>query len=512
MNLPDYLNQAMTDVKDQLSNQWWRLNNLYYIVDKKGNKVKFKPNWAQKYLFNNMWFLCIILKARQLGMTTFIQLFMLDCCLFNDNISAGVIAHNREDAEDFFDKKIKYAYDNLPEQLRLAIAATTDSSKQLSFSNGSSIRVGTSLRSGTLQYLHVSEFGKICAKYPDKAEEIISGSLNTVEAGQFIFIESTAEGAWGRFYDMCQVAMALTGNLTKLDFKFYFFSWWKHPAYKLEEDVEIPLEDDLYFTELENKHSVELSQAQKAWYTKKKAVQKGKMKQEFPSTPDEAFEQISEYAVYGKEIGKAIEEERITSLPINQSKPVDLFLDIGKSKKSDTTVIWFMQSNGPWFDFVDYYQDSLKTVAEYVRKVQEKGYIVGTWYVPHDAESQKDYEIKSFKDRLVEAGVTESSIVTVPRVADLRVGIDQTRAVFSACRFDKKRCADGIKALKAYSYEFDERKAVMGQPIHNWASHPADSFRQFAQGYRHGRSSAPEISERRQKALRKNSTKRNWIV
>ncbi|MDA9090794.1 terminase, partial [Porticoccaceae bacterium] len=92
----------MTELR--LDDQWWRLNNLYYITDKQGRKVKFKPNWAQKQLFNKMWYLNIILKARQLGMTTFIQLFMLDVCLFNDNQTAGVIAHNREDAEDFFDK------------------------------------------------------------------------------------------------------------------------------------------------------------------------------------------------------------------------------------------------------------------------------------------------------------------------------------------------------------------------------------------------------------------------
>ena len=108
--------RQMTELR--LDDQWWRLNNLYYIKDKRGRKVLFKPNWAQKQLYNRMWFLNIILKARQLGMTTFIQIFMLDVCLFNDNQAAGVIAHNREDAEDFFDKKIKFAYDNLPATLK----------------------------------------------------------------------------------------------------------------------------------------------------------------------------------------------------------------------------------------------------------------------------------------------------------------------------------------------------------------------------------------------------------
>ena len=68
---------------DLFSDWRWRLNNLYYIVDKEGNRVQFKMNWAQEQLFDGMHYLNVILKARQLGFTTFIQLFMLDACVFN---------------------------------------------------------------------------------------------------------------------------------------------------------------------------------------------------------------------------------------------------------------------------------------------------------------------------------------------------------------------------------------------------------------------------------------------
>ena len=81
-----------------------------------------------------------------------------------------------------------------------------DSADTLTFGNNCSVRVSTSMRSGTLQYLHVSEFGKICAQEPEKAREIVTGALNTVEAGQFIVIESTAEGQEGPFYEMTQRA------------------------------------------------------------------------------------------------------------------------------------------------------------------------------------------------------------------------------------------------------------------------------------------------------------------
>ena len=121
-----------------------------------------------------------ILKARQLGFTTFIQLFMLDAAVFNKNVRAGTIAHNLLDAQTIFRDKVKFPYDQLPETVRASVPTITDSATELVLANNSSIRVGTSLRSGTLQYLHVSEYGKLCAKYPEKAREVRTGALNTV--------------------------------------------------------------------------------------------------------------------------------------------------------------------------------------------------------------------------------------------------------------------------------------------------------------------------------------------
>lgn len=53
----------------------WRINNLYYIIDKQGKKVKFKLNWAQEELYQNMWYCNVILKARQLGISTLVCLY-----------------------------------------------------------------------------------------------------------------------------------------------------------------------------------------------------------------------------------------------------------------------------------------------------------------------------------------------------------------------------------------------------------------------------------------------------
>lgn len=499
-------------IRERLGDQWWRLNNLYYIVDKSGRKVKFKPNWAQKLFYNNMWFLCLILKARQLGFTTFIQIFILDVCLFNDNISAGVIAHNREDAQNFFKKKIKFAFDNLPEWLKAELQATSDSAQEMAFANGSSIRVGTSLRSGTYQYLHISEFGKICAKYPDKAEEIVSGAINTVEAGQFIFIESTAEGAYGRFYQMCMEAMDRPVEaLTKLDYRFFFFPWWQHPDYSLEGDTPLADDDRVYFNQLESE-GISLTPEQKLWYSKKRSTQRSKMKQEYPSTPKEAFMRISEHSVYGPEMGKIREEGRILNLPYDQSKPTHLFFDLGRSK-TDATSIWFMQDNNPWFDFIDFEQDFKKPVSHYAKMIQEKPYVIGTIYLPHDGDHD-DFELESYEDKLRNYGF--KNIVIVPRIIHYNDGIRAMRDMLPKCRFDEKRCEHGIIALEGYSYEYDEKDATFKQPRHDWASHPESAIRQCATGYRGANTGWGQLSSknsgRRGKKAVSFGGKSDWIV
>jgi hypothetical protein len=125
----------------------WRLQNLYFITDKRGRKVKFEANESQLAFLEQTTALNIILKARQLGFTTLCCLIYLDACIFNPNTRAGVIAHRLDDAKVIFRDKIKFPYDALPEELKERVHTTQDSADTLTFSNNSSIRVSTSMRS-----------------------------------------------------------------------------------------------------------------------------------------------------------------------------------------------------------------------------------------------------------------------------------------------------------------------------------------------------------------------------
>jgi hypothetical protein len=229
--MPEYI-----PTQEELNSKLWRLTHLYYINDKSGNQILFNLNWAQKELYEKEWHQMLVLKARQLGVTTYFSINFLDDCFWYANTNSGIIAHRKEDAEDIFKKKVKFAYDRMPKWTRTFNSATNDRSGELAFQNGSSYRVSTGFRSGTYQRLLVSEFGKICAKSPDVAKEIVTGSLNTVSSDQIVAIESTAEGREGYFYDYCKQAeenQKSGKKLSAMDFRFFFFPWYDQPEYRL---------------------------------------------------------------------------------------------------------------------------------------------------------------------------------------------------------------------------------------------------------------------------------------
>src|SRR6185437_3661443 len=93
----------------------WRLHNLYWITDKSGKVVRFAPNAEQTTFLENLHYRNVILKARQLGFSTLIQLIELDAAVFTSNVRAGVIADTMDNVTTIFRDKIRFAYDRLPD-------------------------------------------------------------------------------------------------------------------------------------------------------------------------------------------------------------------------------------------------------------------------------------------------------------------------------------------------------------------------------------------------------------
>lgn len=466
---------ALKQAIDQFSDQRWRLSNLYWITDKEGRRQKFEPNWAQLGLLDDLHFLNLILKARQLGFTTFIELYMLDACVFFPDTRAGVIAHTKDDAEAIFRDKIKFAYDNLPGQIKGANPIRRDNTTTLELSNNSLIRVGTSLRSGTLQYLHISEFGKICARFPDKAREIVTGALNTIEQGQMAFIESTAEGQEGRFYDLCAEAQSkarIGAKLTALDWKFHFYPWWREPNYTVEpEGVMISPSMDKYFRLLEAQ-GIKLTAGQRAWYVKKAEIQREDMKREYPSTAKEAFEASVEGAYYGEQIARAETDGRVGRVPWEPRVDVETWWDLGMD---DDMSIWFVQRVAQEVRVIDYYANSGEGLLHYAKELRAKPYNYGRHVGPHDIQVRELGTGKSRLETAEEMGLRPFEVAPKLEVQD---GIEAVRNLLPRCWFDAEKCADGLRALKNYRKDWDENRGVwLPRPRHDWASHGADAFR-----------------------------------
>lgn len=473
--------RQIKEMAEKLDSRLWRLNNLYYIIDKEGQRVLFRPNISQERLRQEMWWRTVILKARQHGFTTFLDILALDSCLFNDNFAAGIIAHKIDDAKKIFRSKIKYPYDNLPDWIKEMRKAETTRAEELTFSNGSSISVSTSYRSGTLQYLHVSEFGKLAAKHPEKAREIITGAFEAVPKSGMICVESTAEGVHGAYADMCRQAqdLELMGReLSHLDFKFHFEPWYINKDYALEpEHLVVPSRLVDYFADLEANHGIKLTREQIAWYCRKEATLGSDMLREYPSFPEEAFKAAITGAYFSEQMRAVRIDGRITQVPHQDAYSVDTWWDIGR----DTTAIWMTQTVGRWIHVIRYYENSGESLSHYAAKLREYKdklrYAYGVHHYPHDMGVEDWGTGRRRIDLAVDYGIPGD---VMPRMTDKGEGIEAVRNILSQCIFDEEGCDKGIDSLDSYRKEWDDVRGVWKErPVHDWASHGADSFQQL---------------------------------
>lgn len=449
-------------------------------------------------LDDNLWTRNIVPKSRQHGVTTWACIRGLDTALFRKNTSCGIVAHTKDDASKFFRDKVLYAYENLPDWLKADVEIVRrDMNGTLEFSNGSKIEVSVSHRGGTLQFLHISEYGVMCAKSPERAEEVRSGALNTIQPDCIVVIESTGYGEYNDFAVRCKKALALdrqikagVGKLTMLDYKHHFFAWWMDVRNQMDPDgIMFTKADDDYFTSVEAGMHCELAPRQRAWYVKKREEQGDTMFREHPSTPEEVFRASVEGSYYGNLLSKADKEGRICDLPIVPNIPVNTFWDIGHS---DATGIWFHQQVGAWHHFIDYYENEGETASHYARILRERGYLYGKHYLPHDVEVEDWSHPEHLTRKQALEGLGVKPIVVVARIHDVTEGIDMTREMLPLCRFDRTRCGEdppgsgrgGLPALRMYRKRYNEKTmSYSDEPLHDWASTAADALRQFGQGY-----------------------------
>ncbi|MGE0797299.1 MAG: terminase [Lautropia sp.] len=485
---------AVAVVEDWASPKW-RLNNLYQIVDSDSDPIDFRMNQQQEHFYDRLWFWNVILKARQVGWTTLISLIALDQCIFNSNFSAVTIAHTKDDATKIFEKKIKFAYDNLHADLRNTRPLVRSPAGELWFANGSTAVVDTSARSGTIQLLHVSEFGKICADRPEAAREIVTGSFPAVSPGSgFVFVESTAEGNSGKFHDIVMDAKRDQDSgksLTTRDFRLHFYGWFARPENALpERDVPLvtitPADRD-YFAKSETESGIVYSAAQRAWYVTERKKLGDDMMRENPATIDEAFRASVEGRIFGKQLVLMRQNRQITVVPWEPSLPVSTFWDLGHGK-GNAMALWFHQRVGLQNRLIRYHEAEGEGMGYFANYARSFGYTLRTHYLPHDGENVVQGEMTDTRAAILRR-LLPGDVVVGDRIRDLEDGIETTREFLPSCWIDEENCADGIKALENYQRRWNESLGqYMTQPLHNWASNGSDALRTGAQGYDPARS------------------------
>lgn len=288
-----------------------------HIVSKIGEDLQFGDvmTWPQRVLIdhvnadlnNNTASRYIILKARQIGISTAVEGIMFTLAMSRPNFRGTVLAHQITSSQHLLGMTRYYyetfwARDAYPKryaaQNQLAWGGTNS---HLRISTANSVESGRGL---TPHFLHGSEV----AFWKD-AETIMTGLHQSIgrDPGTFIFLESTANGVGGYFHDTWQRAMANDIRYTPL-----FFPWWAHPSYTataiglgdlarafvFADDEERFLWNFLSKPRLVNgTHMPALSREEIAsrlvWRREILATEcqgdLNKFHQEYPSTPEEAF-------------------------------------------------------------------------------------------------------------------------------------------------------------------------------------------------------------------------------
>lgn len=197
-----------------------------------------------------------------------------------------------------------------------------------------------------------------------------------------------------------------------------------------------------------------------------------KYRQEFECS----FDAPVEGAYYGALLNESDEQNRVTSIPHDAVARLVCAWDLGVS---DSTCIWVAQIVGREIQLIDATENHGVGLDYYVSWLRNNGYDKAQQILPHDVRVREMSSGKSRQEVLMEAGL-EITIAPSLSVAD---GIQAVRRILPRCWFDKENTKQGLAALRNYRRQYDEKRNVFfDTPLHDWASHYADSFRYLALG------------------------------
>ena len=180
-------------------------------------------------------------------------------------------------------------------------------------------------------------------------------------------------------------------------------------------------------------------------------------------------------AILGKQMETAEKQGRLSLEPVWDMDGGGIIVssDIGFH---DTAAFWFWQQQpGGRFALVDYDEDTGLDAEQWIDRLADKPWKVAKLWLPHDARAKSFQTRHSVVQQFINSKWAKD-IGLVPAMRD-QDKVNAGRSMVPRCVFDAAACAQGILALRDWSFKWnDERRTYSTTPDHNWASHAADAF------------------------------------
>lgn len=471
-----------------LPSKLWRLNNLYNIIDKIGDPIPFRMNFAQfrvhsKSLEHPR---LIILKSRQQGISTFWLISFFDDLITLSNQNCGLMAQGKDEAGTLLER-LKHTWNTLEPWVKefFQLKIVKNNSAEFTLSNNSTMFIRTSFRSATLQRLHISELGKIANKFPERAKETKTGTLQALAPGNTGVIESTAEGVnMFKYMWDTSVKQHAAGRLAGKDFLPVFLSWIDDPDC-VEWEEQYPDDDELeYFSRLEVELKITLSLEQRNFWVAQHRELEGDIHQEYPATPEEAFTAAQDGSYWAKRYLKVIvrgNKRRPYAELYDRNLDVYITLDAGRSDYM--VLIFFQVWNGQVRILAEYYNSGewLGFYVKYVTDlVKETGWNIVHWYLPHDMSviDLSSEENRTREEILNDLGVVNTTILS--KLSKIH-GIEEVREAFEfiwiadECTYLEQCCLNYTKTWNPLLEVWRD------EPKKNQWCHGADAIRYLVQ-------------------------------
>jgi phage terminase large subunit len=193
---------------------------------------------------------------------------------------------------------------------------------------------------------------------------------------------------------------------------------------------------------------------------------------QYPHIWEGDFVTVVEGAYFAKALALARQEKRIGSVAQDPLMPKKAYWDIGVS---DATTIWIVQFIGHQIRVVDYYEVENQPLSAHLEWMRSRGHGSAECVLPHDGEHRDAVTAIRFEDHIRSAGFDVRTVANQGKGAAMK-RVEAARRLFPNMWFDQEKCSAGLDALGWYHEKRDEERGVGLGPMHDWASHGADSF------------------------------------